>query len=147
MTISQCAISVNSTECMGHSQMSLVVRKPAFCICEYKDADQLRGGFVFATRIVQSLFLLNPKFHAFVSNQVGNPEDRFSHNEAQIKLHYFSAYFWNTPCINQIKSLAFSLHCGNIANVKHSTFAWLFTILPPCLEVGGGGGGGRIINI
>ena len=24
-------------------QMSLVVRKPAFCICENKDADQLRG--------------------------------------------------------------------------------------------------------
>ena len=25
-------------------QMSLVVRKPAFCICENKDADQLRGS-------------------------------------------------------------------------------------------------------
>ena len=24
--------------------MSLVVRKPAFCICENKDADQLRGS-------------------------------------------------------------------------------------------------------
>ena len=24
--------------------MSLVVRKPAFCICENKDADQLRGN-------------------------------------------------------------------------------------------------------
>ena len=24
-------------------KMSLVVRKPAFCICENKDADQLRG--------------------------------------------------------------------------------------------------------
>ena len=29
---------------MGHSNMSLVVRKPAFCICENKDADQLRGN-------------------------------------------------------------------------------------------------------
>ena len=50
--------------------LSLVLRKPAFCICENKDADQLRGtaklisAFVFATRIVQSLYYLNPKFHA-----------------------------------------------------------------------------------
>ena len=53
--------------------MSLVVRKPAFCICENKDADQLRGfavtaklisAFVFATRLVQSLYYLNPKFQA-----------------------------------------------------------------------------------
>ena len=27
----------------GSQFMSLVVRKPAFCICENKDADQLRG--------------------------------------------------------------------------------------------------------
>ena len=26
------------------NDMSLVVRKPAFCICENKDADQLRGN-------------------------------------------------------------------------------------------------------
>ena len=26
------------------SQMSLVVRKPAFCVCKNKDADQLRGN-------------------------------------------------------------------------------------------------------
>ena len=45
------------------------MRKPAFCICENKDADQLRSyaliiAFVFAIRIVQSLFYLNPKFQA-----------------------------------------------------------------------------------
>ena len=47
------------------------MRKPAFCICEKEDADQLRGysaklisAFVFATWIVQSLFYLNPKFQA-----------------------------------------------------------------------------------
>ena len=48
--------------------MSLVMRKPAFCICENKDADQLRGNlvsaFVFAIRIVQSLYYLNLKFQA-----------------------------------------------------------------------------------
>ena len=43
--------------------------KPTICIGENKDADQLRGvtaklnsAFVFATRIVQFLFYLNPKF-------------------------------------------------------------------------------------
>ena len=44
--------------------------KTGFCICENKDADQLRGNreadqrLVFAIRIVQSLFYLNPKFQA-----------------------------------------------------------------------------------
>ena len=51
-------------------RMSLVMRKPAFCICENKDAVQLRGNreadpvFVFTTQIVQSLYYLNPKFQA-----------------------------------------------------------------------------------
>ena len=46
------------------------MRKPDFCICENKDADQLRGNreadqrLVFAIRIVQSLLYLNPKFQA-----------------------------------------------------------------------------------
>ena len=49
-------------------QMSHLVRKPTICICENKDADQLRGNreadhaFAFATRIVHFLFFLNPKF-------------------------------------------------------------------------------------
>ena len=52
------------------NDMSLVVRKSAFCICENKDADQLRSTaqlistFVFAIRIVQSLYYLSPKFQA-----------------------------------------------------------------------------------
>ena len=51
-------------------KLSLVVRKPFFCICENKDADQLRGNreadkrLVFATRIVLSLYFLNAKFQA-----------------------------------------------------------------------------------
>ena len=48
------------------------MKKQAFCICENKDADQLRrvvtaqliSAFVFAIRIVQALFYLNPKFQA-----------------------------------------------------------------------------------
>ena len=90
------------------------MRKPAFCICGNKGADQLRGkktktqinfavtaklisAFVFATQthVVQSVCFLNPKSHVsshllwlyspvFMSDLVGNPEDRFSHNEAHL---------------------------------------------------------------
>ena len=42
------------------------MRKRDYCICENKGADQLRSkqfsAFVFATRIVQTLFFLNPEF-------------------------------------------------------------------------------------
>ena len=46
--------------------MSRVMRKPAFCICINKDADQLcsYSAFVFATWIVLFLYFLNPKFQA-----------------------------------------------------------------------------------
>ena len=59
-----------------YNYMSRIVRKPDFCLGENKGADQLRGNhefavtaklisaFVFATRIVQFLFYLNPKFQA-----------------------------------------------------------------------------------
>ena len=53
---------------------------------------KLISAFVFATRIVQSLYFLNPKFQAsssctdrFVSDLVGDTEDRFSHNEAHVR--------------------------------------------------------------
>ena len=38
--------------------------KPAFCICENKVTAKLVSAFVFATRIVQSLYLLHPKCQA-----------------------------------------------------------------------------------
>ena len=76
------------------------MRKPDFCICENKDADQLAvtakliSAFVFATQIVQSLYFLIRNFKPpailcgctvwFVWDLIGNPEDRFSHNEAHI---------------------------------------------------------------
>ena len=50
--------------------MSRVMRKPTICICENKDADQLRGNheadqrLLFRSSIVQSLYLLNLKFQA-----------------------------------------------------------------------------------
>ena len=55
---------------------------------------KLISASVFATRIVQSLYFLNPNFKPlaifcdctarFVSDQVRNPEDRFSHSEAHM---------------------------------------------------------------
>ena len=49
---------------MAH--MSLVMRKPAFCICENKDADQLRGNREADQRLCfrLSLVFLNPKCQA-----------------------------------------------------------------------------------
>ena len=74
------------------------MRKPAFCICENKDADQLCGNPVADQRLcfryTDSTIPLLPKFQApshllklyslVCVDQVRNPEDRFSHNEAQM---------------------------------------------------------------
>ena len=77
------------------------MRKPAFCICENKDADQLCGNRTADQRLcfryTDSTISLLPKSEKFksltifcgctawfVSDLVGNPEDRFSHNEAQL---------------------------------------------------------------
>ena len=55
-----------------HNDMSRCTRKPTICLCENKDADQLRSNceadqrFVFATRIVHFLFFFNPKFQASI---------------------------------------------------------------------------------
>ena len=40
------------------------LKKADFCLCENKGAAKLISAFVFATRIVHFLFLLNPKFQA-----------------------------------------------------------------------------------
>ena len=78
------------------------MRKLAFCKCENKDADQLRGYreadqhlcFRYTDSKIPPLPKSeNFKFLAifshcaalFLSDLVRNPEDGFSHNEAQIK--------------------------------------------------------------
>ena len=83
--------------------MSRVVRKPDFCICENKDADQLRGNREADQRLcfhyTDSTIPLLPKIRNFkplaifcgrtvwfVYDLVGNPEDLFSRNEAQIQV-------------------------------------------------------------
>ena len=72
--------------------------KPAFCICENKDADQLRGyreaDQRLCFRYMDSTIPLLRNFKPldvfcdwtarFVSDLVWNPEDRYSHEEAQI---------------------------------------------------------------
>ena len=73
------------------------MRKLAFCICENKDADQLRGNREADQRLCfryidSTISLQNFKPLAIfcgctardVSDLVGNPEDRFSHNEAHL---------------------------------------------------------------
>ena len=79
------------------TNMSCVMRRPAFCICENKGADQLRRhrtayqGLCF--RYIGSTIPLLPKSEnfkpqttfcgsttQFVLDLVGNAEDRFSHN-------------------------------------------------------------------
>ena len=85
---------------MNFRKMSHHMGKPTICIGENKGADQLRGNreadhaFVFATRIVQFLFYLNPKFQASSSflclyspvcvGPVRKPHCWFSHEAAQM---------------------------------------------------------------
>ena len=38
------SIGVYDNPRTSYDEMSRVLRKPAFCICEHKDADQLRGN-------------------------------------------------------------------------------------------------------
>ena len=75
------------------------MRKPAFCICENKDADQLRGNREADQRLCfryidstipllstyenfKPLAIICDSTARFVWDLVGNPEDRFSQNEA-----------------------------------------------------------------
>ena len=85
------------------------MRKPAFCICKNKDADQLRGNrkadqrlcfrytdpSTFLIRNFKPLAIFSGCTTRFVSDVVGNPEDRFSQNDAQLRstLHLV-CFFW-----------------------------------------------------
>ena len=82
------------------------MRKPAFCTCENKDADQLRGNREADQRLCFRYtdstipLLLKSEISSLKPSSVavqpglcrtwsGNPEDRFSHNEAHL-YQYFS---------------------------------------------------------
>ena len=72
------------------------MRKPAFCICENKGADQLWCNYAadqhlcfrYKDRTISLNFKPLAIFHGctalFVSDMVENTEDRFSHERAQI---------------------------------------------------------------
>ena len=76
------------------------MRNPAFCMCENKGADQLRSNCAADQRLYFRYmdstipYSLNTKFKLlnilngctawFVSDLIGNLEDRFSHNEAHL---------------------------------------------------------------
>ena len=80
--------------------MSLVMRKPAFCICENKDADQLHGNREADQRLcfcytdspipLLPIYEISSLLSSSVAVQSGlcgtwsETPDRFSHNEAQI---------------------------------------------------------------
>ena len=71
------------------------MRTPVFAYAKRKVTAQLISAFVFATQIVQSLCFLSPKFKAsiashtarFVSDMVGDPEDRLSRYAAHSYYH------------------------------------------------------------
>ena len=94
------------------------MRKPDFCICENKDADQLRGNREADQRLcfryTDSIISLLPTYEisslqpSSVAVQPGlcgtwseTPEDRFSHNEAHIT-HVIlpKAHILLTCCVN-----------------------------------------------
>ena len=85
------------------------MRNPAFCICENKDADQLRSNCAADQRLcfhyIDSTIPLLSKSEnfkllaiffghtvRFVSDLVENPEGRFSHNEAHIMSDVIEGY-------------------------------------------------------
>ena len=93
--------------------MSLVVRKPAFCICENKDADQLRGNHeadqrlcfrymdctipLLPKRNFKPLAILCDCTKRLMSDLVRNSEDWFSHNEAHICKHLQNLHGQSKP--------------------------------------------------
>ena len=95
-----------------HFYMSAVVRKPAFYICENKDADQLRGKREDDQRlcfryIESKIQIRNSKPLAifydctaqFVSDMVENTRDRFSHDAAHIVKQGFTSVITYIICL------------------------------------------------
>ena len=95
------------------------MRKPDFCICENKDADQLRGNREADLRLcfcyIDSTIPLLPEIQnskslaifcdctaRFGWDLVGNPEDRFSLDEAHIMV--FRLISQNLPLHDRLKS-------------------------------------------
>ena len=103
--------------------------KPAICICENKDADQLRGNresdqrLFFATRIVQFLYFLNPKFpvssyllclyRPVCVGPVRKPHCWFSHEAAHLKSLY------TLPMVERPKTGFLVMHHSSYFSATH----------------------------
>ena len=102
ISLSKLGRLIKSSKPLKHLKLSRVVRKPAFCICENKDADQLCGNreadqrlcfrhmgsaipLLSKSEISKPLAIFCGCAARFVYDLVGNPEDRFSQNEAQLE--------------------------------------------------------------
>ena len=92
-------IKSNNFQCFSLKSYEPRREKTVFCICENKDADQLRGNREadqrLCFRIIDSAIplLSIPEISSLypssvaVQPQVGNPEDRFSQNEAHMIIY------------------------------------------------------------
>ena len=89
------------------SDMSRNVRKPDFCICENKDADQLCGNRTTDQRLCfrytdstipllrkSKISIFSNCVARFVLDLVGNPEDRFSDVAAHIMFYRKLLFTW-----------------------------------------------------
>ena len=121
------------------------MEKPTICIGENKGADQLRGNreadqrlcFRFGTRILQSLYFLNTKFHASSSflclyrsvcvGPVRKPHCWFSHEAAQMSPRDDTNLFSDMRPILNRPEVCLSL--GPVVNIiisKHYFNAYFF---------------------
>ena len=87
--------------------LSRVMRKPDFCLCKNKGADQLRSicQAVFATRIVQCILYLHPKFHD--SNFLLSP--------------------YRSVCVRPVSCVGAYFQVAYVAKYQHVCYSILFT--------------------
>ena len=115
-----------------NSELSLVMRKPAFCICKNRDADQIRGNceadqhlcFHFRdstiprlskSEIFKALAIFCDCPVWFGSNLIGNPEDRFSN--IIINPLFLANYSTTHPIDKQVFSEESILLCRSLCTV------------------------------
>ena len=125
------------------AHMNRIMRKPAICICKNKDADQLRSWavpFFFATKIVQPLFFLDPKFPAsshllMLYHPVGQSWGPSLKSLRQVYLHcgihmsFFNAADMCLCCWHNAKSRT-SFHLAQLGKVNSIYKTLKVTYLP-----------------
>ena len=89
-------------------KMSLVTRKPMFCICEYKDTDQLRGNPEADQRLC--FRFTDSKIPLLSKSKIGSP--------SIASYNYYSTIFINL----QIKSIFFNWQMTPIFALKGQLF-------------------------